>query len=218
MKTSINVIVVEDQAVVRQGLIAILSYRDDIEVVGEAENGVEAVKLVKKLKPDVILLDLIMPVQDGLETIPKILEIAPASRILVVTGFGEADKVFNAIKSGALGYLLKDSSHEKLVSAIHDVYRGKAFIPPSMALRMIREMDGLSASSDKQSPLTKRELETLRYIAQGLTNLEISKKLVVHERTIAKYVSNILSKLHLANRTQAALYALRTGLSELDEE
>jgi len=218
MENPIRVIVAEDQAVVRQGLVAILSFHDDIAVIGEAENGLQAVDLVKRLEPDVLLLDLVMPVQDGLETIPKIIETSPKTRILIVTSFGEAERIFNAIKLGALGYLLKDSSHEQLVNAIKDVYQGKAFIPSSMALRMIREMDGFAAASDKKHPLTKRELETLRLIAQGLSNQDIAENLVVHERTIAKYVSNILGKLHLENRTQAALYALREGLTDLDED
>ena len=219
MNTPINVLVVEDQAVVRQGIIAILSFYADIEVIDEAENGIEAVKLVRQLEPDVVLLDLNMPRQGGLETIPKILEIAPNTRILVLTGFGEADNIFTAVKLGALGYLLKDSSKEQLVDAIHNVYRGKAVIPPSMALRMTREMDDdASSSSNKQHSLTKRELETLQFIARGFPNQKIAQELVVNERTISKYVSNILSKLHLENRTQAALYALRTGIMGLNEE
>ncbi len=218
MSEPIRILVVEDQAVVREGLVAILSYQADIEVVGQAENGIDAVQLIPELSPDVVLLDLVMPEQDGLQTIPQILAIAPKTRILVVTGYGDADKIYQALKTGALGYLLKDAPHEKLMEAIHEVSRGEAFIPPSIALKMVRESEQLSATASDDYPLTPRELETLRCIAQGLTNQEIADKLVVHDRTIAKYVSNILSKLHLANRTQAALYALRKGLSDLDEE
>lgn len=218
MNTPIKVLVVEDQAVVRQGLVAILSFYDEIEVIGEATNGIEAVNMVRELRPNVVLLDLVMPVQDGLETIPQILDVAPGTNILIVTGYGEADNIFSAIKLGALGYLLKDSPHEQLISAIHDVSNGEAFIPPSMALRMIREMDEISSPSNKKHPLTQRELETLKCIAQGSSNQDIAQKLVVNERTVAKYVSNILGKLHLENRTQAALYALREGLTELAEE
>ena len=218
MSRPIKVIVVENQTVVRQGLMAILSFHDDVDVVGEAQNGLEGIKAVEELKPDVVLLDLMMPVLDGLSTIPKILEIAPDTGILVVTGYGEAENIFKAIKSGALGYLLKDSSHEQLVSAIKSVYQGEAFIPPSMALRMIREMNEFSPEINDKHSLTKREMETIKLIAQGLSNHDIAKKLVVNERTIAKYVSNILQKLHLENRTQAALYALREGITELDDE
>ncbi len=218
MSGPIRVIVVENQTVVRQGLMAILSFHDDVDVVGEAQNGLEGIRAVEEHKPDVVLLDLMMPVLDGLTTIPKILEIAPKTRILIVTGYGEAENIFKAIKLGALGYLLKDSSHEQLVSAIKSVYQGEAFIPPSMALRMIREMNEFSPEVNENHSLTKREMETLKLIAQGLSNQDIAKKLVVHERTIAKYVSNILQKLHLENRTQAALYALREGITELDDE
>ena len=218
MSRPIRVIVVENQTVVRQGLMAILSFHDDVDVVGEAQNGLEGIKVVEELKPDVVLLDLMMPVLDGLSTIPKILEIAPDTGILVVTGYGEAENIFKAIKSGALGYLLKDSSHEQLVSAIKSVHQGEAFIPPSMALRMIREMNEFSPEINDKHSLTKREMETIKLIAQGLSNHDIAKELVVNERTIAKYVSNILQKLHLENRTQAALYALREGITVLDDE
>jgi len=218
MNTPINVLVVEDQAVVREGIIAILSFYADIKVVDEAENGIEAVKLVRQLKPDVVLLDLNMPRQNGLETIPQILKFAPNTHILVLTGFDEADNIYNAVKLGASGYLLKDSSKDQLVNAIHDVHRGEGVIPPSIALRMIREMSDTSYSPNKQHSLTNRELETLQFIARGFSNQKIAQELGVHERTISKYVSSILSKLHLENRTQAALYALRTGIMELNEE
>ncbi|MBN2387870.1 MAG: response regulator transcription factor [Anaerolineales bacterium] len=214
----IRVLVVEDQTVVREGLIAILSFQPDIEVVGQAEDGVVAVELVKQTKPDVILLDLVMPRQDGLATIPKILEISPESRILVVTSFDEGERVYQAIKSGALGYLLKDATRDQLMQAIRDVAQGQAFLPPSIALRMVREIDHPSEILYTADPLTPRELETLRLIARGMTNQEIATELFVHERTVAKYVSNILDKLHLANRTQAALYALREGLTDLSKE
>jgi len=214
MNTQIKVLVVEDQAVVREGLTAILSFYEDIKVVGEAENGVEAVKMVEELKPDVILLDMVMPVQDGLETIPKILKIAPKTRILVVTAFSDSEKIVNAINLGALGYLLKDASSEELIQAIREVYQGKAFIRSSMALRAIRGIEEYSSSKNKPSALTKKEMETLQYIAKGLANQEIAQKLTVTEGTVAKNVSKILSKLQLENRTQIALYALRKGLVE----
>ncbi len=215
----IRLLVVEDQAVVREGLIAILSYQEDVEVVGQAENGIDAVQQVAELSPDVVLLDLVMPEQDGLETIPQILAIAPETRILVVTGYGDGDKIYQALKTGALGYILKDTPHEQLMEAIHDVFHGKAVIPPAIALKMVHESQQLApAPPKKDESLTPREVETLRCIAQGMTNQEIADELVINDRTVAKYVSNILSKLHLANRTQAALYALRKGLSDLDED
>lgn len=214
----IRVLVVEDQTVLREGLVAILSFQPDIEVVGQAEDGIEALEMVEKTKPEVILLDLVMPRQDGMTTIPKIKEIAPEVGILVLTSFAEGDRVFQAIKAGALGYLLKDSTRDQLLQAIRDVAQGRASLHPSVALKVIQEINHPSEMMYTADPLTPRELETLRLISRGLSNQEIAAELVVHERTIAKYVSSILNKLHLANRTQAALYALREGLSDLDEK
>lgn len=215
----IRVLVVDDQNVVREGFVAILSFQSDIEVVGQAEDGIQALKLVKTTQPDVILLDLVMPRQDGLTTIPMIKEIAPEAHILVLTSFAEGERVFQAIKTGATGYLLKDATREQLLQAIRDVAHGQASLHPSIALKVIREINHPEKLLYTADPLTPRELETLRLIARGLTNQEIGMELHVHERTIAKKVSSILGKLQLANRTQAALYALRKGLSDepLDE-
>jgi two-component system, NarL family, response regulator LiaR len=214
----IRILVIDDESVVREGVVAILSLQSDLEVVGEAQDGLEAVTLARKTKPDVILLDMVMPKQDGLATIPKIKEILPESRILVLTSFAESDRVYQAIKSGALGYLLKDATRAQLLQAIRDVANGQASIPPSIALNVIHEIDHPSALLYTAEPLTPRELETLRLIARGLSNQEIATILVVHERTVAKYVSSILEKLQLANRTQAALYAIREGLTEPKEK
>lgn len=213
--TPIRVLVVDDQTVVREGLVAILYFQSDIEVVGQANNGIQAVQISRDICPDVVLLDLVMPEQDGLTTIPKIKEICPKTNILVLTSFDETDRVYQAIKAGALGFLLKDSTRDQLLLAIRDVASGQAFIPPSIALRMIQEINQPAELMYTSEPLTQRELETLRLIARGLTNQDIAESLFVHERTVAKYVSNILNKLHVANRTQAALYALREGLTDL---
>jgi NarL family two-component system response regulator LiaR len=210
----IKVLVVEDQAVVREGVVAILSFSPDIEVVGQAENGVQALTMVKSKKPDVILLDLVMPQMDGLTAIPRIKEIDPDAKILVLTSFAEGDRVYQAIKSGALGYMLKDSTRDQLLQSIRDVSQGRASLHPSVALKVIQEINRPSDLSNNIEPLTARELETLQLIARGLSNQEIANALFVHERTIAKYVSSILNKLHLANRTQAALFALREGLAD----
>ncbi len=210
----IRILVVDDESVVREGVVAILSLQSDMEVVGEAHNGVQGVQLAQKSKPDVILLDLVMPKQDGLATIPKLKEILPESRILVLTSFAESDRVYQAIKSGALGYLLKDATRAQLLQAIRDVSNGQASIPPGVALKVIHEIDHPSHLLYTADPLTPRELETLRLIARGLSNQEIAAALFVHERTVAKYVSSVLEKLQLANRTQAALYAVREGLTE----
>ncbi len=209
----IRILVVEDQNVVREGVIAILSFQSDMEVVGEARDGIEAVEIASKVKPDVILLDMVMPRQDGLTTIPKLREVAPNGRILVLTSFAESNRVYQAIKAGALGYMLKDTTRTQLLQSIRDVARGQASIHPSIAMKVIHEFDQSSDANYMEEPLTPREMETLRLIARGLSNQEIAATLVVHERTIAKYVSSILNKLHVSNRTQAALYAIREGIT-----
>ena len=210
----IRVLVADDESVVRDGIVTILSLQPSLEIVGEVSDGKEAIEVARKTKPDVILLDMAMPTQDGLTTIPILKEVLPEVRILVLTSFADSDMVYKAIKSGALGYMLKDARREQLIQAIHDVARGQASISPSIALKVIQDVNHPSEVLYTSSPLTPRELETLRLIARGLTNQEIAESLSVAERTIAKYVSSILEKLHLANRTQAALYAIREGLTE----
>lgn len=209
----IKVLVVEDQSVVREGVVAILSLQDDMDVVGEAVDGIAAVELARKTKPDVILLDMVMPRQDGLATIPMLKELVPDARILVLTSFAESNRVYQAIKSGALGYMLKDTTRTQLLQSIRDVAKGQASIQPSIAMKVINEIDHPAETPIMTEKLTRRELETLRLIARGLSNQEIAVVMVLHERTIAKYVSSILNKLHLANRTQAALYAIDQGLA-----
>jgi two-component system, NarL family, response regulator LiaR len=213
----IRVLIVEDQSVVREGLAAILSFQSDIEVVGQAKDGIEAVYVLDETHPDVILLDLVMPRQDGLTTIPIIKEKLPFAHILVLSSFADNERVYHAIKSGADGYMLKDATHTQLLQAIRDVAQGQASLYPSIAMQVIREINSPKEIMYTTNPLTRRELETLLLIANGLSNQEIAKKLVVQERTVAKYVSSILDKLHLANRTQAALYAVRKGLTEQEQ-
>lgn len=210
----IRILVVDDQNVVREGMAAILSLQPDMEVVGEAEDGLQAVQIARRMKPDVILLDMVMPHQDGLTTISKLKEISPAFRILVLSSFAESNRVYQAIKTGALGYLLKDTPRTELLKAIRDVARGQSSLNPSVALKVINEFNNHQKSEDRfNEHLTRRELETLRLIARGLSNQEIATILVVHERTVAKYVSSVLNKLHVTNRTQAALYAIREGIT-----
>lgn len=211
---AIRILVVDDESVVRDGVAAILSFQSDMKVVGEAEDGVRAVELARQTKPDVVLLDMRMPKQSGLETIPKIKEVSPSSHVLVLTSFAESDRVYQAIKAGALGYLLKDSTRVQLLQAIRDVANGLASLQPSIAMKVINEIDHPAELMYTADPLTPRELETVKLVARGMSNQEIAAVLVVHERTVAKYVSSILGKLQLANRTQAALYAIREGLAE----
>lgn len=211
---AIRILVADDESVVREGVVAILSFQSDIKVVGEAEDGEKAIEIARQTKPDVILLDMRMPKINGLEAIPKLKEASPNSRILVLTSFAESDMVYQTIKAGALGFLLKDARRDQLLQAIRDVANGQASIQPTIAMRVIHEIEHPADLMYTADPLTPRENETLRLIARGLSNQEIAAAMVVHERTVAKYVSSILEKLHLANRTQAALYAIREGLTE----
>jgi NarL family two-component system response regulator LiaR len=211
----IHVLIADDHAVVRDGLAAIIAGDPGLKLIGQAVNGAQAVELARALRPDVLLLDLIMPVQDGLSAIADLRRDNPAARILVLTGYAEDDQVFPAIKAGALGYMLKDAPREQLLQAIHDVAAGRVFLSPHIALKVMQELQQPPDLPPTAEPLTPRELETISLIARGLSNQEIAAALNVHERTVVKYVSSILEKLHLANRTQAALYALRQGWAEL---
>ncbi len=214
---SIRVLIADDHAIVRKGVRALLATEPDIDVVGEAGDGAEVVALAESLKPDVILMDLVMPKLDGIEATRRIAGRQPGVRILVVTSFAADDKVFPAIKAGALGYLLKDSSPDDLVRAIRQVYRGEPSLEPAIARKVLYELAHPPESPPTPEPLTEREMEVLRLVAQGLSNREIAAKLSVTEMTARTHVSNILSKLHLASRTQAALYALREGLATLGD-
>lgn len=210
----IRILVVDDENVVREGFVAILHHAPDVQVVGEARDGIQAVQEARKTRPDVVLLDLAMPKQDGLATIPQIMEILPETRILVLTGTAESDRVFQALKAGALGFLLKDATRVQLLQAIREVANGQASIQPNIAVRVIQEINHPVQPMYTAYPLTTRELDTLKLIAFGMSNSEIAAELGVHERTVAKYVSGVLEKLQLANRTQAALYAIREGLTQ----
>ena len=216
---TISVLIVDDHAVVREGLRALITIKPGMEVVGEAADGEQAVQRARSLRPDVILLDMVMPRKNGIEAITEIKQENPEARILVLTSFADDAQVFPAIKAGALGYLLKDSSPQELLQAIRDVYQGKSSLHPNIALKLIQELNRPAQDlPPTEEPLTERELEVLRLVAQGLPNQEISEILVISERTVGTHVSNILGKLHLANRTQAALYALRRGLAALDSD
>jgi NarL family two-component system response regulator LiaR len=212
----IRVLVADDHAIIRKGLKAVLELVPDIQIVGEAENGLEAVKQAEKLHPNVILMDLVMPEMDGIEAIRRIKAFQPEVPILVLTTFTGEELIFPAVKAGALGYQLKDSSPEALIEAIRQVHRGEPSLHPTIARKLLQELLTPSEKPPTSDPLTQREVEVLRLIAQGYENKEIAAKLVISEATARTHVSNILSKLHLASRTQAALYALREGLASLE--
>lgn len=216
-KQTIQVLVVDDHAIIRKGIRAVLELVPDISLVGEAENGAQAVELEKKVNPDVILMDLMMPEMDGIAAIKEIKKRQPSARILVLTNFAGEEMIFPAIKAGAVGYHLKDSSPEALIEAIRQVNQGVASLHPSIAKKVLDELNSSGRQKLSDDPLTQRELEVLRRIAQGHENRDIAEQLVISEATVRTHVSNILGKLHLASRTQAALYALREGLASLDE-
>ena len=212
----IRILIADDHPIVREGLAAVLSAQPDMELAGEAADGAQAVTLARQTRPDVILLDLEMPLKDGVTVIREVMEADLQARILVLTSYGDDERVFPAIKSGALGYLLKDTPHERLLQAIRDVAQGQAILHPTIAIKVMRELNQPSDLPPTPAPLTEREMDTLRLVARGLSNQEIAIELTIHEYTVAKYVGSILDKLHVANRTQAALYALREGLAKLD--
>lgn len=217
MSETIRVLIADDHTVVRGGLIALLEDVEGIEVVAEASDGQEAVLKTRLVKPDVILMDLAMPRKTGIEAIEEIKHENPNARIVVLTSYSEDDKVFAAIKAGAMGYLLKETSTQDLLQAIRDVYHGESSLHPAIARKLIRELNRPTTLPPSDEPLTDREAEVLILVARGLSNQDIADKLVISERTVRTHVSNILSKLQLANRTQAALYALKEGLTSLDE-
>jgi NarL family two-component system response regulator LiaR len=207
----IQVLIVDDHAIVRQGLRTFLELQDDIEVVGEAENGSQAVEQTRRQRPDVVLMDLVMPGMDGIEATRQICALGLGTRIIALTSFAGDDKVFPAIKAGASSYLLKDVSPPDLVEAIRAAHRGQTQLHPEVAKKLMEHVVA-GAQSPAAAELTERELEVLRLIAGGLSNGEIARELTLSEKTVKTHVSSILSKLHLADRTQAAIYALKKGL------
>ena len=213
MSESISVLLVDDHAMVRQGVRAFLITQPDISVVGEAGSGEEAVKLSAQYIPDVILMDLIMPDMDGVEATRRVKHVSPRSQVVVLTSYHEDEHIFPALKAGALSYILKDVSAEELASAVRKAAIGEAVLHPRVAARVIRELQGRRAEAiNPFTELSERELEVLKLIADGMSNAEMAEKLVLSEKTIKGHVSNILSKLHLADRTQAAVYAWREGV------
>lgn len=210
----IKVLIADDHRVVRQGLRTFLELHDDIVVVGEAGDGVTAVEMVRQLEPDVVLMDLVMPRQDGIAATRQVKSLGIHTKVIALTSFTEDDKVFPAIQAGASSYLLKDVSPDDLVEAIRAVYRGEARLHPDIA-RKLMEQVAHQAGPSREAPvddLTEREREVIRLVAQGRSNSEIAQALFISDKTVKTHISNILSKLALQDRTQLAIYAIKNGL------
>ncbi len=213
MSQPISVIIVDDHAVVRQGVRAFLDTQPDIQVVAEASSGLEAIRLCAEFAPDVVLMDLVMPGMNGVEATRRLKRVSPRTQVIVLTSYYDDEHIFPAIQAGAISYLLKDVGPNELADAVRKAARGEAILHPRVAARVIRELHNMPQDTPATfSELTERELEVLRLIAEGLSNAEIADRLVISEKTVKSHVSNILNKLHLADRTQAAVLAWKEGL------
>jgi len=212
MTSQISILLVEDHTIVRGGLAAIIGFEADMKVVGEASDGVEAVLLARKLRPDVIIMDLLMPNKDGIDAMIEIKAEDPDAHILVLTSFGDTEKMLQAVKAGAQGYILKNAPPEELLSAIRDVSHGAVSFQPAIANQIIDGLSKAERTEPKEEALTARETEVLVLIAKGMSNDEIAEALTISKRTVNVHINNIMGKLHLANRAQAAIYAVRKGL------
>ena len=218
METAIRILLVDDHNLVRMGLKAYFSTLPDIRVVGEAGTGEEAVRLVAELDPDVVLMDLIMPGMGGVEATRQLKKINPRTQVIVVTSYHEDEHIFPAIRAGALSYVLKDIDPDDLADAIRRANGGEAVLNPRVATRMVKELGGIRQETvNAFRELTDREMEVLKWIATGKNNQEIAEILVISEKTVKSHITNILNKLHLSDRTQAAVYAWQEGIVRRDQ-
>jgi NarL family two-component system response regulator LiaR len=218
MTEPITILIVDDHEVVRKGVRSYLETLPDFRVVGETGSGEEGIELVSELIPDIVLLDLIMPGMDGVETTRQIKKISPRTQVVVLTSYHEDVHIFPALKAGAISYILKDMKMEKLVEALHRAVQGEVTLHPRVAARVLQNIRGeYTEEQPLFTDLTERELDVLKLIANGMTNSQIAGKLVISENTVKGHVSNILSKLHVADRTQVAVYAWQRGLVQRDQ-
>ena len=213
----IRIVIADDQALFREGLRTLLSLRGDFQIAGEAANGAEAIEAARTLRPELVLMDLRMPVMSGVEATRRVREVSPATRVLVLTTFREDEDIFDALRAGACGYLLKDTPSEKLIEAIHAAVRGESVIEPGVAARVVAEFNRMSSfrapvESGAAALLSSRELEVLRQVARGRTNKEIASTLHVTEGTVKNHLTHIFTRLGVLDRTQAALKARELGL------
>lgn len=213
MEEPITILIADDHPLIRQGLRVVIEAQPDLRLVGEAVNGGQAVQLAQALHPDIIIMDLKMPVMDGLSATREISLTVPRAQVLILTSFPDDENVYAAIKAGAVGFLLKDASAEYLLDAIRTVQGGESVLHPAIARKLMREIKEPSRLPPTTDPLTARELEVLACMAQGMSNRQIAQQLSVSVRTVSSHVRSILDKLHLANRTQAALYAVEQGIT-----
>lgn len=215
----ISVMIVDDHALVRQGVRAFLETQADIIVLADVGSGTEAIRLAGELVPDVVLMDLVMPEMDGVETTRRLKQVSPTSQVIVLTSYHQDEHIFPAIRAGALSYVLKDLSSAELADAIRKAAKGEAVLHPRVAARVVQELHGAKQSTvNAFTELSERELAVLRLIADGGSNAEIAERLVISEKTVKSHVSNILSKLHVLDRTQAAAYAWREGVVRRTDE
>ena len=213
----IRLLIADDHLIVRKGIRTLLETENKIEVIGELDTGQSTIQLYIKLKPDVLLLDLVLPDINGIDVIRNIIQQDPDAKIIILTSFAADDQIFSAIQAGALGYLLKDTDPDQLISAIFQVYQGELSLSPRIARRLMQEIFESENKELIPDPLTKREIEVIQILAKGKSNQDIAQILTISESTARKHVSNILGKLQLASRTEAALYALKEGFSSLED-
>lgn len=210
----ICVLIVDDHAIVRQGLRTFLELQEDITVVGEAANGRVAVEMAGRLRPDVVLMDLVMPEMDGITATRQLRMTCPTAQVIALTSFSEDDRIVPVIQAGACSYVLKDISPDELIEVVRAASRGEARLHPDIARKLMNQVARPPAPAKPASDLTEREIEVVRLVANGMSNREIADTLVISEKTVKTHVSSILSKLNLEDRTQLAIYALKHGLAE----
>jgi NarL family two-component system response regulator LiaR len=213
MPDKISLLLTDDHALVRQGIRAFLELQPDLEVIGEADSGENAARMAAELAPDVVLMDLVMPGIGGVEATRQVKQVSPHSQVIVLTSYHEDEYIFPALRAGALSYVLKDIGPEELADVVRKAARGESVLHPRVAARVVQELRGTRTDIPNLfTELSERELDVLRLIADGLSNADIAKKLIISEKTVKGHVSNILGKLHMLDRTQAAVFAWRQGL------